>query len=103
MEQNSVCRTKQFWGICFNDRNTNSPYEGDYLLGEAILRFHNGYLHSRLENGNIIPAVEFPDFHMEYYYEGKLHREEKAAISSDYGSIKEYWENGELIKVETFE
>ena len=58
----------------------------------AILRFKSGYL-----DGGNLPAVECEDAHMEFYKEGKLHREGGPAVISDYGRVKEFWENGERV------
>ena len=55
----------------------------------AILRFKNGYL-----DGGDLPAVECNDSHMEFYKDGRLHREKGPAIISDYGRVKEFWING---------
>ncbi len=58
----------------------------------AILRFKNGYL-----DGGNLPAVECADSHMEFYKNGKLHREEGPAVVSDYGKVKEFWKNGHRV------
>jgi hypothetical protein len=58
----------------------------------AILRFSNGYL-----DGGNLPAVECDDSHMEFYKNGKLHREEGPAVVSDYSKVKEFWNNGHRV------
>ena len=55
----------------------------------AILRFRNGYL-----DGGNLPAVECEDSHMEFYKDGRLHRNNGPAVISDYGKVKEFWNNG---------
>jgi len=68
---------------------------------KIILRFRNGLLDGDIYvNGQYIrtkPAVE-TDGHIEYWREGKLHRDGGlAAVSSDGFTHKEYWINGERI------
>ncbi len=55
----------------------------------AVLRFRNGYL-----DGGSLPAVECPDAHMEFYKNGRLHRDSGPAVLSNYGKVKEFWKNG---------
>lgn len=82
---------------------------GVWLDGKAwekgikiILRFRNGLLDGDIYvNGQYVrtkPAVETLDGHIEYWREGKLHRDGGlAAVSSDGLQHKEYWINGERV------
>lgn len=67
----------------------------------AILNWHNGFLTSEPNT----PAVQFEDFHTEYWEDGKLSNQEldakgnlMPAVISDYGLHKEWWINGKRIK-----
>lgn len=67
---------------------------------DVLLRFRHGYLDgdSFDRNGTLLtqPAVERPsDGHLEYWRQGKLHRDggEAAVIASGF-TQKEYWVNG---------
>lgn len=66
---------------------------------EVIMRFRHGLLDgdSFTKEGKLIvqPAVE-TEGHIEYWREGKLHRDDGLeAVFSDGFTTKEYWENGE--------
>lgn len=83
------------------DENGN-PAEGTRITikdgKEVIMRFRNGLLDgdSYTRDGKLIvqPAVE-TEGHIEYWREGKLHRDDGLeAVSTDGFTIKEYWENG---------
>lgn len=67
----------------------------------AILNWKNGYLNSE-EN---IPAVQFEDFHTEYWENGLLSNKRTdaegnlmPAVISDYGTYFEYWIDGKRVK-----
>lgn len=69
---------------------------------EIILRFRHGLLDgdSFSKDGKLIvqPAVE-TEGHIEYWREGKLHRDDGLeAVYTDGFTVKEYWENGIRIK-----
>ena len=69
---------------------------------EIILRFRHGLLDgdSFTKDGKLIvqPAVE-TEGHIEYWREGKLHRDDGLeAVYTDGFTTKEYWENGIRIK-----
>lgn len=69
---------------------------------EIILRFRHGLLDgdSFSKDGKLIvqPAVE-TEGHIEYWREGKLHRDDGLeAVYTDGFTTKEYWENGIRIK-----
>jgi hypothetical protein len=72
----------------------NQPIVNDTIDKDtgAILRFKNGFL-----DGGSLPAVECEDSHMEFYRNGKLHRDKGPAVISDYGKVKEFWTNGRRI------
>lgn len=79
-------------------------YAEDYKNGKyTILRFIDGFLDGDLfdTKGNLImqrPAVD-TDGHIEYWREGKLHRDDGLeAVYTDGFTTKEYWENGIRIK-----
>ena len=69
---------------------------------EIILRFRHGLLDgdSFTKDGKLIvqPAVE-TEGHIEYWREGKLHRDDGLeTVYTDGFTTKEYWENGIRIK-----
>lgn len=69
---------------------------------EIILRFRHGLLDgdSFTKDGKLIvqPAVE-TEGHIEYWREGKLHRDDGLeAVYTDGFTTKEYWEKGIRIK-----
>lgn len=83
------------------DENGN-PAEGTRITikddKEVIMRFRHGLLDgdSFTKDGKLIvqPAVE-TEGHIEYWREGKLHRDGGLeAVYTDGFTIKEYWENG---------
>ena len=87
------------------DENGN-PAEGTRTTTkdgkEIILRFRHGLLdgYSFTKEGKLIvqPAVE-TEGHIEYWREGKLHRDDGLeAIYTDGFTVKEFWKNGERIK-----
>ena len=66
---------------------------------KIILRFRNGLLDGDIYvDGKYVrtkPAVDAPGGHLEYWREGKLHRDGGlAAVISDGFQYKEYWING---------
>lgn len=69
---------------------------------EIILRFRNGLLDgdSFTKEGKLIvqPAVE-TEGHIEYWREGKLHRDNGLeAIYAENFTVKEFWENGKKVQ-----
>ena len=90
----SVSRFLKFNNKLINDDSGN-PLQGDVFKENVILRFKDGKLHGSNE-----PAVECLDNHHEYWVDGVLTREDGPAVISDYGDIREYWDNGKLINVE---
>ena len=82
-----------------------NPLEGIRVTEDGIIRrFHNGLLDgdSYTPEGKRItqPAVEGPG-HIEYWREGRLHRDgDLPAVSTKGFTHKEWWEQGEWIKCE---
>lgn len=71
--------------------------DGDVLFPKMIMRFKNGLLHGENE-----PAVSCTDGHLEFWKDGRLHKDNGPAVvnireqpeGQDY---EEYWKNGERI------
>jgi hypothetical protein len=82
-----------------------NPLEGIRVTEDGIIRrFHNGLLDgdSYTPEGKRItqPAVEGPG-HLEYWREGRLHRDgDLPAVSTNGFTHKEWWEHGEHIRCE---
>ncbi len=69
----------------------------------CILNWKNGFL----SNDDDIPAVQMDDGHIEYWTDGYLDNSEYdsegnllPAVIADYGTVEEYWQNGERIKID---
>jgi hypothetical protein len=76
------------------------PYHGEYLVGDVVLRFKNGFLDGG-ENiaGEPMPAIDLPNGHNEWWKEGMIHRDDGPAITTNWGSWEEYWDQGRLILI----
>jgi hypothetical protein len=84
---------------------SGNPLEGTVVTEDGIIRrFHRGLLDgdSYTPEGKRItqPAVEGPG-HLEYWREGRIHRDNGLpAVSADGFTRKEWWVDGVLIKCE---
>jgi hypothetical protein len=83
--------------ICRNE--SEKPLEGPVITADNFIhRFRAGLLDGTLTTEVIQPAVEGPG-HLEYWNEGKLHRDDGLpAVISDGLRKREWWVNGEFVK-----
>ena len=105
MDTKSLFWTREDDQVGSKDENGNLA-EGQRVFitengKQVFVRFRNGYLDGDVFNENgeleVKPAVETTG-HLEYWREGKLHRDDGLpAVISDGFAYKEWWENNKRI------
>jgi hypothetical protein len=96
----SRCRFLKYAGVKVYDESLpeRPPLEGDYLLGETIVRFTAGFItNDHREDGETLPAVEALDGHTEWWENGLPHRTDGPAILDEGGLWEEYWQEGRAV------
>ena len=79
-------------------KDNGEPLDEQIYVSECIINFNNGFISNlfREENNYYLPAIECSDTHIEYWENGKLHRNNGPAVISLWGEKHEYWHEGEL-------
>jgi len=108
----SRARYLDYEGRTIGDTKTGVPCTGLRFTGEGvILRFNEkGQLSGGWEQngdnaGSQLPAIEMPDGHVEYWIDGKVHREPDSegkdlpAVVSEGLTWEEYWIGGRLLGI----
>lgn len=75
--------------------------DGEYNIKNTIARFKNGFLHGGVNSeGEPQPAIEcgFQN-HVEWWEDGKLHRENGPAVITEFGNWEEFWLQGQLQEI----
>jgi hypothetical protein len=75
--------------------------DGEYYINGTIARFKNGFLHGGVNSaGESQPAIEsnFQN-HIEWWTDGRLHREEGPAVITEFGNWEEFWIEGTLQEI----
>ena len=80
-------------------REDGLPFFGDFVEGEVIFRCRG--LNGKLDGGMYSAISDGARAHLEFWKDGKLHREDGPAVVSLYGDYQEYWING--MKLDTGE
>ena len=75
---------------------------GTYFINECMMRFKKGLLNNEVDDeGNVLPAIEKNDgTHVEYWEDGKLHREKEPAVIDLLDNIEEWWLKGHKVTAE---
>jgi hypothetical protein len=80
---------------------TGEPMTGEHAIENSILRFDSeGRFHGGKDvYGDLLPAIEMPNGHLEWWDHGELHRAGGPAVITQYGDWEEWWHYGELIEI----
>lgn len=72
-----------------------NPMQGERTMSDgSIMRFKDGLIH-----GGEFPAIEYENGGTEYWVNGFPHG--KPAIITNFGTRSEFWEHGQLLKIQT--
>ena len=91
---------RKYQGVTIFDDKTHKPLQGEFVIGDDIVRFQNGLLHSGIgADGEKLAAYENKNGDVEFWEQGLLHRENAPAVIRDFGTWEEWWYHGQLVEI----